>query len=241
MSDGWILGFDTATRATAVALANNRGETFEGRDDPPRGQRPRHAARLLGLCAQILERAGIAYRDLERLAVGIGPGTFTGLRIGVATARALAQATEVPLVAVSSLHSLALNALAASSPTGVEAVAAIFDARRGEMFVSAWRIDQLQGDPLIGPSALTPEALLESLATVGLPLLALGEGAVEFRGLLESSGAFVPDDEAELHRVTAVGHCRIARHLPAVDPARITPYYLRLPDAEISRRAASTQ
>lgn len=241
MSDGWILGFDTATPATAVALLNANGDAFEARDDPPRGERPRHAAKLLALCADVLERAEVGYRDLERLAVGVGPGTFTGLRIGVATARALAQATGAPLVGVSTLQSLALNASSAPSGPAAEAVAAVLDARRGEVFASVWRTDQLEGDPLIEPSALTPEALLERLAMLGLPLLALGEGAVEFRRLLESSGAFVPDDEAEAHRVTAVGHCRIARHLPSADPARITPHYLRLPDAEIARRAARTQ
>src|SRR5436309_1668265 len=134
MTAGWILGFDTATRATAVALANHGGDTFEARDDPPRGERPRHAARLLPLCAEVLDRAGISYHDLERLAVGVGPGTFTGLRIGVATARALAQASGIALVGVSTLHSLALNALPAFADRGVEAVAAVLDARRGEAF-----------------------------------------------------------------------------------------------------------
>jgi len=241
MSGGWILAFDTATRATAVALANDRGDELVARDDPPRGQRPRHAARLLPLCAEVLEQAGIGYLELERLAVGVGPGTFTGLRIGVATARALAQASSVPLVGVSTLHSLALNADSASPPGGVQAVAAVLDARRGEAFAAVWQLDQLHGDPLIGPGAFTPEALTERLAALGLSLLALGEGAVEFRQVLEGSGAFIPDDEAPLHRVTATGHCRLARHLPAADPAQVTPHYLRLPDAEIARRAAGKQ
>src|SRR5437588_7564597 len=108
---GWILGFDTATRATAVALADAGGEVLEARDDPPRGERPRHVSRLLPLCAEVLDRAGIDYQDLEPFAVRAGPGTFTGLRIGVATARALSQASAIPLVGVSTLQSLALNAM----------------------------------------------------------------------------------------------------------------------------------
>lgn len=241
MTAGWILGFDTATRATAVALANQRGVSLEARDDPPRGQRPRHAAALLPLCTELLERAGIGFYDLDRLAVGVGPGTFTGLRIGVATARALAQATALPVVGVSTLWSLALNALSASPVPEVEAVAALLDARRGEAFAAVWRSEELRGEPLIAPSAFTPEALAERLARLGLPVLALGEGAIEFRHVLENSGAFVPDDEAQLHRVTATGHCWIARHLPPAAPDQISPHYLRLPDAEIARRAAGKQ
>jgi tRNA threonylcarbamoyladenosine biosynthesis protein TsaB len=239
MSTSWILGFDTATRATAVALVNDHGETFEARDDPPRGRRPRHAARLLALCANVLERAGVGYEDLARLAVGVGPGTFTGLRIGVATARALAQASAVPLVGVSTLQSLALNAqLDAGEAAGAEAVAAVLDARRGEAFAAVWPVDDPEGEPLIAPGAFTPEALVKALDSVRLRILALGEGAIEFRQALEGSGALVPDDEAQLHRVTATGHCRLARHLPPADPAQITPHYLRLPDAEIARRRA---
>jgi tRNA threonylcarbamoyladenosine biosynthesis protein TsaB len=240
---GWILGFDTATRATAVALADDTGAVLEARDDPPPGHRPRHASRLLPLCGEVLERAGVGFRDLERLAVGVGPGTFTGLRIGVATARAVAQAGGIRVAGVSTLHSLALNAQSDNSLSRVDAVAAVLDARRGEAFAAVWRSDQLEAlsEPLIAPAAFTPDALAERLSTLPTPALAIGEGAIEFRQVLESSGAFVPDDEAELHRVTAAGHCRIARQLPGVDPAQITPQYLRLPDAEIARWAKGKQ
>jgi tRNA threonylcarbamoyladenosine biosynthesis protein TsaB len=240
VSAGWILGFDTATRATAVALESGTGDVLEARDDPPLGERPRHAAKLLPLCAEVLERAGIAFPDLARLAVGIGPGTFTGLRISVATARALAQASAIPLVGVSTLQALALTAL--SDAGRFDAVAAVLDARRGEAFAAVWHSEQVEsGKPLIAPGAFTPESLAERLPSLGLAVMAVGEGAVEFREVLERSGAFVPDDEAELHRVSAAGHCRIARQLPGADPAQITPQYLRLPDAEIARRAAGKQ
>ena len=247
---GWILGFDTATRATAVALADDGGAVLEARDDPPRGERPRHVSRLLPLCAELLDRAGIGFEDLACLAVGIGPGTFTGLRIGVATGRALGQASGIPAVGVSTLHSLALNA---RSDTALHelgtvfpqlgTVVAVLDARRGEAFAAAWRANQLEprAEPLVAPGAFTPESLAERLSGLASPVLAIGEGAVEFRVILERLGVFVPDDEAELHRVNAAGHCRIARQLPAADPAQIIPQYLRLPDAEIARRAKGKQ
>ncbi len=241
MISGWILALDTATRATAVALGGADGELLEARDDQPRGQRPQHAARLLPLCAEMLERAGRGFGELDCVAVGTGPGTFTGLRIGVASARALARAAQVPLVGVSTLHSLALNALAV--PDGGDMVLAVLDARRGEAFVAAWSREGLGplSTPVIAPAALGPEALAAELRQASLTSLAIGEGAVEFREVLERSGAFVPDDDSALHRVTAVNHCRIARDLEPLDPDRVKPEYLRLPDAELARRAAGKQ
>ncbi len=238
-----ILAFDTATRATAVALAAPGGEFLEARDDPPLGHRPRHAAKLLPLCAELLERAGLSFSDLDRIAVGIGPGTFTGLRIGVATARALASAARLPLVAVSTLRSLSLGALPQLSRSDHDAVLAALDARRGEVFVAAWRRDQVRalGSPALDPVALGPEALADALARLRLSSLAVGEGAIAFREVLERSGAVVPDDGSELHRVSAVNHCRIARDAEPSDPDRVRPEYLRLPDAELARRAAGKQ
>src|SRR5207248_3381660 len=124
------IGFDAATRATAVALTTAEDGVLEARDDPPPGSRPRDATRLLPLIAEVLERAGLGFPDLQLIAVGVGPGTFTGLRIGVATARALAQAAGMPLVGVSTLQSLALNGLPAHAPEEVKWVAAVLDARR---------------------------------------------------------------------------------------------------------------
>jgi tRNA threonylcarbamoyladenosine biosynthesis protein TsaB len=242
MTEGWILGMDTATRATAVALMGPSGELFEARDDQPAGRRPQHVAQLLPLCTEVLERAGRSFAELDRLAVGTGPGTFTGLRIGVATARALARAGEIPLVGVSTLSSLAMNAVRARDLPTADVVLAVLDARRGEAFIAGWSREELDpvSSPLLAPAALSPEALTAELRRLGASTLGLGEGAVAFREVLERSGAFVPDDEAVLHRVTAVNHCRIARGLEPSDPERIGPEYLRLPDAELARRAAQT-
>ena len=242
-----ILAFDTATRATAVALSVGDSIT-EARDDPPAGVRPKHAAALLPLADRLLARAGIGIGDLDRIAVGVGPGTFTGLRIGVATARAMARAAAVPLVGVSTLQSLALNALALPELPSFESVAAVLDARRGEAFAAAWRRDDLKADlgvlaesALIAPAALAPEALAARLCTLGSRVVALGEGALEFRLVLERSGASVPDGGSGLHLVTTVNHCRIARHLEPSDPDGVHPQYLRLPDAEIARRGTARQ
>jgi tRNA threonylcarbamoyladenosine biosynthesis protein TsaB len=236
-----ILGFDTATRATAVALWSPDGLALGARDDPPPGERPRHTTRLMALIIELLDRAGLSWDDLERVAVGVGPGTFTGLRIGVATARGLALARRLPLVGISTLESLALGGIDAvalgTTAAGIDAVAAVIDARRGEVFSAAWSRDRRM---LMAPSVLTPDALAKRLGELGARVLALGDGAVEFRGVLERSGALVAEGHSGLHRVNAINHCRLAAGRPPNPPDHVQPEYLRLPDAEIARRAADT-
>jgi tRNA threonylcarbamoyladenosine biosynthesis protein TsaB len=236
-----LLAFDTATPATTVALCRPGEPALEARDDPLPGRRPGHATRLMPLAVSLLEQAGIGWEAVGRIAVGTGPGTFTGLRIGIASARALARARGIPLTGVSTLRSVALGALEWSSPQRVDSVLAVLDARRHEVFAAGWRIDQIEtgGDPFIGPRALAPDALVELIAEHGISPLALGNGAVEFRLVLERSEALIPETASPLHRVTAIRHCRLARDQPGTTPDDVQPEYLRLPDAEISRRTVS--
>ncbi len=240
------LAFDTATRATTVALCREGSAALEARDDPPTGARPRHATQLLPLAAQVLGDAEVGWPDIERIAVGVGPGSFTGLRIGIATARALAQARAIPLVGVPTLASLALGAWTAAGREGCGTVLALIDARRGEAFGAAWPVTGNGDDPaaglarreaaVFGPRAMSAEALAEAVLALPGETLVVGDGAVPFRGVLERSGALIAGDDAELHRVSAQSHCLLARHLPEGDPESVLPEYLRAPDAELSRR-----
>lgn len=221
-----VLAFDTATTATVVALRDpSIGLVLELRDDPPAGGRPGHAQKLLRLIEDALAAEG-GWSMVDRIAVGIGPGTFTGMRIGIATAHALARATGLPLVGVSTLASLEL---AASAPlAGVRQVMAVIDARRGEAFVSGAGIN---------PCVLTPEALGDVAGQrAGNGVIAVGDGAIKFRALLENAGAHVPADEATVHRVSAVEHCVLAESFDPGGPEDVQPEYLRLPDAEISSK-----
>jgi tRNA threonylcarbamoyladenosine biosynthesis protein TsaB len=197
------------------------------------------------LIAQLLETSGISWDQIDRIAVGVGPGTFTGLRIGIATARALSRARNIPVVGISTLESLALNARRpgdAPSPPDADVVLAVLDARRGEVFAAAWAAG---GEPpgrepreLLAPVAMRPEALAAKIPELGSRILAIGEGTIEFRQVLERSGALIPADDSELHRVSAINHCRLATSRRAHAPDEVGPEYLRLPDAEIARRAA---
>jgi tRNA threonylcarbamoyladenosine biosynthesis protein TsaB len=251
-----ILGFDTATRSTAVAVwdATDRAfQAIEARDDPRAGARPNHTSRLMTLIIEVLERSDTTWAGLDRIAVGVGPGTFTGLRIGIATARALGRARGIPLVGVSTLRSLALGAQGIASgdqrvratagrcsPSPFDARLAVLDARRGEVFAACWRAGEPAPgptQPLLAPRALAPAALARLTPELGRSVLAIGEGAVEFRKILERSGTWIPEDESGLHRVTAINHCRLAGGMPpAGDPDEVRPEYLRLPDAEITFR-----
>jgi len=234
-----ILAFDTSTRATTAALLDTEnGLELELRDDPAPGDRPRHTGVLLAMVTELLERSGAGWEAVDRLAVGRGPGTFTGLRIGIATARALAQARGIRLVGVSSLRSLAMNAVA-KPQTGT--VLAVLDARRGEAFAAAWARDQIEGGaPALAPAALAPAALAEKAAGLAPRVLAVGDGAIEFREVLERSGAKVPPSDARIHAVTALNHCRLARAARTLDPDDVLPEYVRAPDAENSRRQPRT-
>jgi tRNA threonylcarbamoyladenosine biosynthesis protein TsaB len=242
-----ILGIDTATPSTAVAVWSP-GLAVERRDDPAPGARPGHASRLLTLVEEVLEGRWDA---VDRIAVGIGPGGFTGLRLGIATARALAQARGLPLVGVSSLAALAYgvrgsdpipgfgssarNAAAATGPKGSDPargqswpedragrpVVAVIDARRGEVFAAA-------GDAL-PPTALAPEALAERIAPGSMTV---GDGAVRFRQELERAGALVPVDDSPLHRLSAVQVCWLGAMGEPADRDGLLPDYRREPDAK---------
>ena len=243
-----ILAFDTATGATTVALSGVGDVIYTARDDPRPGERPGHATRLLPLTALVMERAGIRWDGVDRIAVGVGPGTFTGLRIGIATARALARARSIPLVGVSTLQSLALAGQhtpvtlrdmdAGATAGGLDVVLAVLDARRGEVFAASWRMNEVEvfETALVLPHAFAPEMLAELVTPLGPATLAIGDGAIAFRGVLERSGAFIPDDDSQLHRVTATNHCRLAASLRASVPDEVRPDYLRAPDAEMARR-----
>jgi tRNA threonylcarbamoyladenosine biosynthesis protein TsaB len=167
-----------------------------------------------------LDAVGADYADVRRIGVGVGPGTFTGLRIGVATARALAQATGAEVAAVSTLE-----ALAAAAATD-RAVLAVLDARRGEAYAAAFH----DGERLLGPLAIAPDGLAALADPRRAPWLAVGDGAVRFRDRLEPA-AEVPADASPLHGASALAVCRLAREARPVDRDALLPEYVRQPDA----------
>ncbi len=213
---------------------------LQARDDPGSGERPGHATRLLGLAAELLGRAELAWSALDRIAVGVGPGTFTGLRVGIATARGLAQSLSVELVGVSSLRALAEGA---AHQVGHGGIVAVIDARRGEAFACAYSAtDGRSLRELSPPRAVAPGGLAGVVTQAEwrdgeqpARWLAVGDGAVRFRGHLELAGVAVPADSSPLHLVGAQAICALGATAPAVASYQeIVPDYRRRPDAEIA-------
>jgi tRNA threonylcarbamoyl adenosine modification protein YeaZ len=191
------LAFDTATAVATSALADG---------DEILGERVSHAQTLLEDVDALLRQAGAHPSDLDRLAVGLGPGSFTGVRIGLAVARGLALSLDVPGAGVSTLA-----ALAAGAPGAMP----VADAKRREVFTL------LDGEPQV----LAPQELpLEQGA------VCVGDGALRYRSLLEERGAVVPPEDDERHLPRARFHAALAGEPGPVE--ELEPLYLRLPDAD---------
>jgi len=116
----------------------------------------------------------------------------------------------------------------------------VLDARRGEAFVAAWGAAapaaDPAADPLLAPAALPPAALAEAAKRLPSGAVAVGDGAVRFRDVLEAAGALVPEDGSAAHRVDAAVHARLAAGMEAGALETVLPAYLRLPDAELALR-----
>lgn len=223
-----ILGFDTATADTSVAVLDGSVALHEVTVGPDPGGRPAHGRVLLPLIDEAVREAG-GWEVIELIAVGIGPGSFTGLRIGVSTARALAQARELTVVGIASTAALTAALGELPGVEGRDRIGAI-DARRGEIFAAVDRGDGA-GEPIVGPPTGLDEALGGGLTSP----LAAGDGAVRFRSELEALGIEVCDDEDPAHRLSARQICLLGAKMDPVKPGsrpELTPMYLRRPDAE---------
>jgi tRNA threonylcarbamoyladenosine biosynthesis protein TsaB len=191
-----ILAFDTATDVATIALV---------RDGEVVGERLSRAVKILDDADALIVEAGAEPNEVDGIAVGTGPGSYTGLRMGLVTARVLSLSLGAPVAGVSTLNALA---------TGVPGAQPVIDARRGEIFTI---IDGV-------PSCIRPDELIVEARRTHV-----GDGAVRYRDVIEGGGGVVPRDDA-VHIPWARHHAALAREFGPAELAE--PLYLRVPDAE---------
>jgi tRNA threonylcarbamoyladenosine biosynthesis protein TsaB len=196
-----ILAFDTATDVATSALV---------RDGRVLGERASRAVRILDDVHELLAEAEMEPESVDGLVVGTGPGSYTGLRMGLVTARALSFSLGAPVAGVSTLA-----ALAAGAPGAVP----VIDGRRGEVFTLAGGT----------PTCLRPQEMAVERGRTHV-----GDGAVRYRKVLEDAGAVVPPDDDPVHVPWARHHAALARDFGPAELAE--PIYLRVPDAERALR-----
>ena len=214
-----ILALDASTRVVAVAVARAEGNAREVLAEISASSRGASET-LLPAVDAALDLAGEELAGVDRVLAGVGPGTFTGIRIAAATARSLALATGAGLSKNSTLAALAAPALAG----GHRDVLAVLDAKRGQVFAQRFS----DAGPATGILCERPDGLSAADAS-----LVVGDGAVRYRDVLSDLGE-IPPDGSPLHRVTAAGHV-LSADLAPVGHEELVPIYVREPDAEVRR------
>jgi len=222
-----VLGIDTATPVTSVAIGSEQG-TLAAMD--VRAERG-HARLLAPAVRWLLEQAGIEASALGGVAVGVGPGLFSGLRVGVASAKALAHACGRPMVAVPSLDLLAYGQRFAR-----RMVCAVIDGRRGEVFAGLYR--QVPGGTvrLTQPQVIRPEELAAGIEARGEEVLLVGDGALAYRHAFERLREHVELGPPAQSWPSASWLVELAvprfEREEFVSPFEVSPLYLRRPDID---------
>ncbi len=220
-----VIGFDAATDDTVIAATRDGVPAFESTVGPTADGRPDHSRALLSGIAEAVASLG-GWDAVDRIAVGVGPGTFTGLRIAVATASGLSMSTGRPVVGVSTLE-----ATARSIAEGSSSLVPVLDAKRGEVFTGAW---DAEGGALLPARAVAPEGAIGMIDSIEGPVRVGGPGAVRFRDLFADAGIRAVDPESEQGRLRGIAICEIGAASPDPDTGRLPqPIYLREPDAKL--------
>lgn len=223
-----VLGIETSTPQTSVALGGESGvvasATLNGRA---------HQEQVVPTLRQLLQWSGAGLSQVAGIAVGVGPGLFTGLRVGVQTAKSLAQALRIPIVGMTSLDVLAFSVRHTS-----RLVAAVIDARRGEVFWGVYRPVPggvlREGEFAVGP----PDHLVGELTALAEDVLVVGDGAVLYRRQIEEMGSQVEFASAMWAHPQAAALVELS--VPRFEReehdrlTEVVPLYLRKSDAEIN-------
>lgn len=219
-----VLAIDCATSACSAALLLPDGATVRRYREMERG----HAEALMPMVAEVLAECGLAVRELDLLAATVGPGAFTGVRIGLAAAQSMALAADLPLAGVTTLE-----AVAAAQPDPAWPMLVALETKRTDVYVQLFAAEET---PLTAPAALAPEAVAGSLPR--LPAVIAGDAAGRLLPALAGAGLAVPRGPGPIYPDAAVVARIAAARAAAGDLRAARPLYLRPPDVGPPRREA---
>lgn len=221
-----VLALDTTTKSGSIAVVHDTVVRVERAGDPD----VTYGQRLPAELSEILEQAGVRIDDIDLFAVAAGPGSFTGLRVGIATVQGLAMAQGKRVVAVS-----ALEALARAGTNADHTIAAWMDAQRGEVFAALYGPDG--GELRIPPVSAAPRAVLDTWAGTAHAgqMLFIGDGAIRHRDFLRQALGNQVRVVAPRPLAGLIGHIAVENPGRADRPHAIVPIYVRKSDAELAR------
>ena len=222
-----LLAFETSAKAASVALFD--GKTLLGEQYQNTGLT--HSQTLMVMAQDLLRQCGKTAQDVEGVAVANGPGSFTGVRIGVAAAKGLAWGREIPIFGVSTLEAMALG-------LGIYDgyVCAVMDARRSQVYNALFYVNQGTFTRVAPDRAIPLEELKKELFSLEKPIFLVGDGSNLCYNTLkqEVPSLILPPEERMHQRAVGVGLAAICQEIPD-DPATLSPNYLRLSQAERER------
>ena len=223
-----ILALESSAKAASAAVARD-GTLL---DLEFRNDGLTHSVTLLPMAEQALARCGLSLRELDAVAVSRGPGSFTGIRIGVSAAKGLCWGAEKPAIGVSTLEAMAWNAVDAQAE-GI--VCCAMDARRSQVYNALFRIENGRPQRLTEDRAIGLDALAAELSSAEKSIFVLGDGAMLCYNYLSERSIPVTLAPEELRLQNAWGVCRAAEGLTPASAAELLPRYLRLSQAERER------
>jgi len=218
-----ILAIESATNQVGCAIGGPAGILASAHTVRPR----RHAESLAPQIRFVVEQAGVSMADIDAIAVDVGPGLFTGLRVGITTAMAMAWALGKPVATYTSLE-----LLAAGLSVGDADIVAVVDARRGEVFHARYRRSAAGLESVTEPAVDDPEKLAESISADTSNLVIVGDGARAHAGAFSKIGCAIASVSFDLPSARTLATLAVADPRRFVDSSEVSPLYLREPDAK---------
>ena len=237
-----VLGIDTSTALLSAAVLDDGRLAAECTRESTRAKdrrpgRSDHAEGLIPLIEEVLGRAAVDFASLSLVGVAVGPGSFTGLRIGISTAKGLVYGSDTPMVGVRTLEALAYRVLAGD---GTTFICPLMDARKGEVYAALYRRTATAFECLMEDSVAAPESMVRQVdAIAGGPCVFVGNGAPAYAELItRCTGGRARITAGAEFATTASAVARIAetrfRVKPETASESLTPHYIRAPDAVVS-------